>query len=201
MTDSADRSTEMGELFDREMDRRAALEHDWIATVREPFLALCEKLETVVGAGGTVLVCGNGGSAAQAQHFTAEIVGRFRREHKPAPAIALTVDTSALTSLGNDYGFEQIFKLQAQAFMREGDLLIGLSTSGTSPNVVEALAWARESGHATAALTGEGGGTMADVADFCVAVPSADTDLIQERHLVLLHILAEVAELVLTDSL
>jgi len=200
MTDSADRRAAMGEMFDRELDRRTALERAWVETVREPFLGLCEKLEAVVVAGHAILLCGNGGSAAQAQHFAAEVVGRYRREHKPGPAIALTVDSSALTSLGNDYGFEEVFKRQAQALMREGDLLIGLSTSGTSANVVRALAWARENGHATAALTGEEGGTVASVADFCVAVPSADTDLIQERHLVLLHILAEVAERVLTES-
>ncbi len=200
MTDSMDRRTELGELFDREIERRTVLKQEWIASVREPFVALCEKLEQVVREGHAVLICGNGGSAAQAQHFAAEVVGRFRREHKPAPAIALTVDTSVLTSLGNDYGFEEIFRRQAEALMRKGDLLIGLSTSGTSPNVVKALTWARNNGHMTAALTGEGGGTMASVSDFCVAVPSTDTDLIQERHLVLLHILAEVAERVLTAS-
>lgn len=198
MSKSIDRSAVMEELFDREINRRTALGHGWIDEVRDSFVALCIKLEEVVATGKTIFICGNGGSAAQAQHFCAEIVGRYRRDSRPAPAISLTVDTSALTSLGNDFGFNEVFLRQAQALMREGDLLIGLSTSGTSANVVEALSWARENGQTTAALTGEGGGTMASVSDLCIAIPSNETDLIQERHLVLLHILAEVAERVLT---
>jgi len=198
MSKSIDRSAAMEELFDREINRRTALGHGWIDEVREPFVALCIKLEEVVETGKTIFICGNGGSAAQAQHFCAEIVGRYRRDSRPAPAISLTVDTSALTSLGNDFGFKEVFLRQAQALMRKGDLLIGLSTSGTSVNVVEVLSWAQENGHTTAALTGEGGGTMASTSDLCIAIPSTETDLIQERHLVLLHILAEVAERVLT---
>jgi D-sedoheptulose 7-phosphate isomerase len=198
MNESIDRGAAMEELFDTEINRRTALGHGWIDEIRGSFVALCTKLEKVVDAGNTIFICGNGGSAAQAQHFCAEIVGRYRRDSRPAPALSLTVDTSALTSLGNDYGFDEVFQRQAQALMREGDILVGLSTSGTSANVVKALSWARENGHATAALTGEGGGTMASISDFCIAVPFTDTDLIQERHLVLLHILAEVAERVLT---
>ncbi len=198
MSESIDRSAAMEELFDREISRRTAPGHGWIDEVRESFVALCIKLEEIVEAGKTIFICGNGGSAAQAQHFCAEVVGRYRRDSRPAPAVSLTVDTSAITSLGNDFGFNEIFLRQAQALMREGDLLIGISTSGTSANVVEALSWARKNGHATAALTGEGGETMATISDFCIAIPSTETDLIQERHLVLLHILAEVAERVLT---
>jgi len=200
MTDATNRRDDLGTLFDQEIERRASVEPAWPTAVRDPFISLCEKMEEVVRAGRVVLLCGNGGSAAQAQHFAAEMVGRFKRERRGASAIALTVDTSALTALGNDYGFETVFMRQAEALMREGDLLVGLSTSGTSPNVLRALAWARDSGFATAALTGEGGGEMADVSDICVAVPSADTDLIQEWHLVLLHILAEVAERMLITS-
>lgn len=198
MSETIDRSAALEELFDREINRRTALDHGWIDEVRESFVTLCTKLEKVVESGNTIFICGNGGSAAQAQHFCAEVVGRYRRDSRPAPAISLTVDTSALTALGNDYGFNEIFVRQAQALMREGDLLIGLSTSGSSSNVVEALSWARENGHATVALTGKRGGTMASISDFHIAIPSTETDLIQERHLVLLHILAEVAERVLT---
>ena len=198
MSETIDRSAAMEELFDREINRRTALGHDWIDEVRESFVALCIKLEEVVETDKTIFICGNGGSAAQAQHFCAEVVGRYRRDSRPAPAISLTVDTSALTSLGNDFGFNEVFVRQAQALMREGDILIGLSTSGSSANVVEALSWARENGHATAALTGKRGGTLASISDFYIAIPSTETDLIQERHLVLLHILAEVTERVLT---
>ncbi len=180
-------------MFDSEMERRIS-GPDWGSSTRDSFLALCGMIGETVAAGGTIFICGNGGSAAQAQHFAAELVGRFKRERIGIPAVALTVDTSALTALANDYGFEQIFERQAQALMRPGDLLLGLSTSGTSPNVVKALRWAREQGHATAALTGAGGGDLLDIAGVCVAVPSTETDLIQEYHLTLIHILAEVAE-------
>jgi D-sedoheptulose 7-phosphate isomerase len=153
-----------------------------------------------VHSGKKIVLCGNGGSAAQAQHFAAELVGRFKQDRDPIPAIALTVDTSALTALGNDYGFEEVFRRQAEALMQPGDLLVGLSTSGDSPNVVEALAWASAQGFGTAALTGEGGGQMADAAGLCVAVPSTATDLIQARHLDMLHIMAAAAERALLDT-
>lgn len=189
-----DRSSELVNLFEEEMARRPGGGSPLTEAVREPFLSLCEVIEGVVSSGGTIFLCGNGGSAAQAQHFAAELVGRFKRERDPMPAVALTVDTSALTALANDYGFESVFRHQARGLMKEGDLLIGLSTSGTSANVVRALEWAAGSGRRTAALTGEGGGDLARVAEICVAVPSTETDLIQEYHLVLLHIMAEVAE-------
>ncbi len=186
-------------LFDREVERRRGFREMWAEAVREPFSVLCGRMVEVLRSGGKVLVCGNGGSAAQAQHFAAELVGRFKRERRALPALSLTVDTSALTAVGNDYGFETVFRRQAEALMGPGDLLLGLSTSGNSPNVVAALAWARQQGHATAALTGRGGGRMAAEADHLVAVPSADTDLIQECHLALLHLLAEAAEGALAD--
>ena len=180
-------------MFDSEMERRIS-GPDRGSSTRDSFLTLCGMIADTVASGGTIFICGNGGSAAQAQHFAAELVGRFKRERIAIPAIALTVDSSVLTSLANDYGFEQVFERQAQALMRSGDLLFGLSTSGTSPNVVKALRWAREQGHATAALTGAGGGDILDIADVCVTDPSTETDLIQEHHLTLIHILAEVAE-------
>ncbi len=166
---------------------------EWAPAVREAFTGLCARVVRTLAEGGTVFLCGNGGSAAQAQHFAAEIVGRFRRERRPRAAVSLTVDTSALTSLANDYGYVEVFRRQAEALMRPGDLLIGLSTSGTSPNVVRAVDWAREQGLATAALTGPDGGPLT-AADVCVTAPAGRTDLVQEQHLVLLHILAEAAE-------
>lgn len=194
MTQDEGRTLQLDALFAAEIDRRRTFEPNWTENDRESFLALCRRLVEVLEAGGCVFVCGNGGSAAQAQHFAAELVGRFKAERKALPALALTTDTSALTALGNDYGFEHVFTRQAEALMSPVDLLLGLSTSGNSPNVVEALKWAREAGCGTAALTGAGGGLMAGYADICVEVPSTETDLIQERHLIMLHILAAVAE-------
>jgi D-sedoheptulose 7-phosphate isomerase len=172
---------------------------EWAPAIEEAFLALCDLLVATLAEGGTVYACGNGGSAAQAQHFTAEIVGRFRREHRPQAAVSLTVDTSALTSLANDYGYEEVFRRQAEGLMRPGDLLLGLSTSGTSPNVVRAVEWAREAGLATAALTGPNAGPLA-AADVCVSTPGGRTDLVQEQHLVLIHLLAEAAERAAVES-
>lgn len=187
-------------IFNAELERRLTGVEEWGEAIRKPFLKLCGMVEGAVSGGATIFICGNGGSAAQAQHFAAEIVGRFKRERRGSASIALTVDTSALTSIANDYGFENVFQRQAEALMHSGDILIGLSTSGTSPNVVKVLQWAGSNGYQTAALTGEGVNEMGEIADVCVAVPSAETDLIQEYHLVLLHILAEVAERVVTGS-
>ena len=200
MAESGELLPDLESLFAEELERRNAFDPVWDIAERENFVTLCQQVVTILQSGGKLLICGNGGSAAQAQHFAAEMVGRFKREREAMPAIALTVDTSALTAIGNDYGFNEVFRRQAEALMDEGDLLLGLSTSGESDNVIEALQWAGERGFATAALTGEGGGRMADVAALCVAVPSSATDLIQERHLVMLHILAAAAESALSDG-
>jgi D-sedoheptulose 7-phosphate isomerase len=199
MSDSPDTNIDLDALFEHELDRRRPLEQHWGDAVREPFLQLCRTLVSRLAGGGKILICGNGGSAAQAQHFAAELIGRFKQDREALPAMALTVDTSALTAIGNDYGFNEVFRRQVEGLMGASDLLIGLSTSGNSSNVVDALTWAKGQGFATAALTGEGGGGMAAAADIWVAVSTTDTDLIQERHLALLHILAEVAERYLTE--
>ena len=187
-------------LLAHELGRRSAFEPDWYDGLQGPFLDMCTMVVEAVQEGCTVYICGNGGSAAQAQHFAAELVGRFKRERRALPSVALTTDTSALTAIGNDYGFEEVFRRQAEALMRSGDVLIGLSTSGNSPNVVTALEWARGQGMGTAALSGEGGGRLSEAAATCVSVPSRETDLIQEKHLVLLHILAETVERTLSSG-
>ncbi len=186
-------------IFETELERRIP-GSEWGTRVRAEFLNLCDLVRDTVTSGNTIYICGNGGSAAQAQHLAAELVGRFKRERQAIPAIALTTDTSILSALANDYGFEEVFERQARALMRPGDCLLGLSTSGTSPNVVRAARWAREQGFATAALTGAGGGDLADATDICVPVPATGTDLIQEHHLTLIHILAEVAERTVTGT-
>jgi D-sedoheptulose 7-phosphate isomerase len=141
-----------------------------------------------------ILVFGNGGSASQAQHFAAEMVNRFLAERAPIPAISLTTDTSALTSIANDSTFDDVFSRQLEALSDKGDVALGLSTSGNSPNVIKAVECAKERGLMTVVFTGEGGGRVGATADHCCDVPSTDTPVIQEVHLLLLHLLAEEIE-------
>lgn len=146
-------------------------------------------LNGVLRNGGRVLVCGNGGSAADAQHFAAELVGRFVTERHALPAIALTTDSSILTAVGNDYGFNEVFKRQVEALGRPGDLVIGISTSGNSPNVALALAAARKQGCRTLGLLGRDGGSIAGQVDLALVIPGERTAHIQEAHLVIIHML------------
>jgi len=151
---------------------------------------VCESLE----AGGKILIFGNGGSAAQAQHFAAEVVNKFLLERESLPAISLTTDTSILTSLANDISFDLVFSRQIEALAGKGDVALGLSTSGESKNVMVAFQAANKKDMITVALTGESGGRVGPLADFLLNVPSTHTPRIQEVHLVLLHILAEEIE-------
>ena len=141
--------------------------------------------------GRKVLVFGNGGSAAEAQHLAAELVNKFSRPRKPLRAVALTTDTSTLTSIANDSSYESVFSRQVEALGDEGDIALALSTSGTSPNIVAGLKAAREKKMLTIALTGEGGGKLGPLVDFLLDVPSRNTPRIQEVHLVLLHLIAQ----------
>jgi len=141
-----------------------------------------------------ILIFGNGGSAAQAQHFAAELVNRFLFERAPIPAISLTTDTSALTSIANDSSFDNVFRQQMEALSIPGDVALGLSTSGNSTNVVKAIEYAKQRNLMTVVFTGEGGGQVGLLADYCCDVPSANTPLIQEVHMFLLHLLAENIE-------
>ncbi|AWN24391.1 D-sedoheptulose 7-phosphate isomerase [Deinococcus irradiatisoli] len=145
-------------------------------------------------AGHKLLICGNGGSAADAQHFAAELTGRYRREREPLAALALTTDSSALTCIGNDYAFEEVFARQVRALSQPGDVLVGISTSGNSPNVLRAVQAAAERGAATIALTGRGGGELARQADVALTVPSDVTAQIQEMHILLIHVLCETID-------
>jgi D-sedoheptulose 7-phosphate isomerase len=145
-------------------------------------------------AGGKVLAFGNGGSAADAQHFVAELVGRFARERPGMSAIALTTDPSVMTAVANDMGYASVFRRQVEAHGRAGDIALGISTSGRSPNVVEALRAARARGLVTVGLTGEGGGEVAGLVQHLIAVPHPDTQRVQEVHAMVLHVLAQVVE-------
>jgi D-sedoheptulose 7-phosphate isomerase len=144
--------------------------------------------------GNKVLLAGNGGSAADAQHIAGEFVSRFAFDRPGLPAIALTTDTSILTAIGNDYGYERLFARQVQAHGVKGDVFIAYSTSGKSPNIIEALKEARDRGLTCIGMTGNRGGPMKDLCDYCLDVPSADTPKIQEGHAVLGHILCGLVE-------
>ena len=144
--------------------------------------------------GHKVLFCGNGGSAADSQHLAAEFVGRFQKERKGLPAIALTVDTSILTAVANDYGYDNVFARQVQALGESGDVLVGISTSGNSKNVLLAIEEAKAKGIACIGMTAEGGGKMAEACDICLAVPVRVTARAQEMHILMGHILCELVD-------
>jgi len=155
---------------------------------------VAEHIINTLRAGGKVMVCGNGGSAADAQHFAAELVGRFRRERPGWAAIALTVDSSVMTSLSNDYGFEQVFARQVQALGQPEDILVIISTSGNSINVLAAVEAAIGLGVRTVGLTGASGGALAEMVDHHLAIPSSNTAYIQQGHIAVLHMLCELVE-------
>ena len=163
---------------------------NWAGDIEKAVSASVDSLKS----GGKIIFCGNGGSAAQAQHLAAELVGRYKLERRAMAALSLTVDTSNITAIGNDYGYDDIFRRQLEGLGRKGDVLIGLSTSGNSRNVVLAFELAREMGVTTIALTGEGGGRMKELADICIAVPSQETNHIQEMHIAVGHILCGLVE-------
>lgn len=153
-----------------------------------------ERLITALTDGQKVLIAGNGGSAAEAQHFSAEIVGHYKRDRRGYPAIALTTDSSILTAIGNDYDFRSIFSRQVEALGMRGDVFVGLSTSGNSKNVIDALQNARGQGLFTVSFLGKGGGQMKGMADIDLIVPSEETARIQEAHLVMIHSLCEMLD-------
>lgn len=159
--------------------------------------AVVRAAEMIIGslrAGGKVLVFGNGGSAADAQHIAAELVNRLNYDHPPIPAIALTTDSSILTSIGNDSSFEKVFERQIRALGRKGDVALAISTSGNSPNVLRAVEAARELGVTTIALAGRDGGKLAMLAELVLVVNADSTQRIQETHITIAHILCELVE-------
>lgn len=151
-------------------------------------------LAAAVKNGNCVFFMGNGGSAADSQHLAAEFVGRFQKERRGLPAVALTTDTSILTAVGNDYGFDAVFARQVEALAKPGDVVVGLSTSGNSPNVVKALQAAKEIGATAVGLTGRSGGRMAEICDLCVRVPADVTARIQEAHILIGHIACQLVD-------
>ena len=152
--------------------------------------ALCRSL----AAGGKLITFGNGGSAADAQHFAAELLGHFRRDRRSLPAVALTTDSSVLTAIANDYGYEDVFARQVEGLANPGDVVVGITTSGGSENVLRGVAAARERGAVTVALCGERSDQVGPLVDHLLAVPSADTARIQEMHILLIHLISEIVD-------
>lgn len=160
----------------------------------EIILNVGNKITDIFKKGNKLLLCGNGGSAADSQHIAAEFVNRFRKDRNPLPAIALTTDTSILTSISNDYDYKHSFSKQILAIGQKGDMLIAISTSGKANNVIEAVNAARQKGLSTIGLTGNGGGKLKDLADICIKVPSHDTPRIQEAHILIGHLICDIVE-------
>jgi D-sedoheptulose 7-phosphate isomerase len=161
---------------------------------------IATEMTRAIMAGNKILWCGNGGSAGDAQHLAAELVGRFRRERRGLPSIALTTDTSALTSIANDYGFDVVFSRQVEALCVEGDVLVGISTSGNSKNVIAALHEGRKLGAYIVAFTGQGGGAAAEIAHSAICIESKITARIQEAHILCGHMLCDWIELCYCES-
>jgi D-sedoheptulose 7-phosphate isomerase len=183
----------INEIRKQLQDHRALIE----LLERDLAPAIAEMVSLISAAltnGNKLLVMGNGGSAADSQHFVAEIVGRFKMERKALPAVALSTDTSILTAIGNDYGFDSIFSRQVEALAAPGDIVVGLSTSGNSPNVLKALNAARELGCRTIGLLGKDGGSIMAACDLALVVPSTDTPRIQEGHITIIHIVCDLVE-------
>jgi D-sedoheptulose 7-phosphate isomerase len=163
--------------------------------------SVSDEITRALKRGNKILIFGNGGSAADSQHFAAELQGRYMIAHRRAlPAIALTTDTSILTAIANDMDFEVVFSRQVEALCRKGDVALGISTSGTSKNVVAALLRAKDLGGVTIGFTGKGGGKLKDICDFCIRVPSDKTSRIQESHLLIEHIISMLVEEALSKT-
>jgi D-sedoheptulose 7-phosphate isomerase len=188
------------------MSHRPAIEAMWeehlrVATALQPLAPEVDRAVDMIAksmaAGGSLLVCGNGGSAADAQHIAAELTGRFFRDRKPLRAMALHANTSSLTAIGNDYGYDKVFAREVGAHGRPGDVLMAISTSGNSGNVLQAIEAARDKGMTVIGLTGADGGKMSDQCDLCLRVPSKSTPRIQECHILIGHTICELLEQIL----
>ena len=165
-----------------------------LINIEPQVMKLAQEIIKAFKAKTKLLIFGNGGSAADAQHFAAELAGRFKKERKALPAIALTTDTSALTALGNDYGFEIVFSRQVEALAAKGDILVGISTSGNSANVIKALETGKKLGCLCYGLTGNNGGKMNNCCDLNIVIPGQNTPRIQEAHIFIIHTLCQLIE-------
>ena len=178
------------------LDRARALSTvlSLVATNSQQVARAAAIIVEAIATGHLVMVCGNGGSAAEAQHLAGELVGRFRRDREPWPVLALTTDAAVLTAVANDYGYDTVFARQVAAFGHRGDVLVGISTSGESPNVVNAACQTRDRGMFVIALTGREPTRLGLFSDVAIAVPATETALVQEVHTVLVHLISEIVE-------
>jgi D-sedoheptulose 7-phosphate isomerase len=181
-----------------ELLRKALADHQSVMTQLESLLPEIDRIGQMMRAclqrGNKILLMGNGGSAADSQHIAAEIVGRYKRERRGLPAIALTTDTSILTAVGNDYGFDQVFSRQVEALCDPQDVVVGISTSGNSANVVKAIEVAKQIGAITVLLSGGSGGKLAEMCDYKLVMPAKETARVQEAHLFVAHSLCEIMD-------
>lgn len=185
---------ELADRFVSQWDEHARITSAAMPVLTDGLVKAAGRLSDCLAAGGCVMACGNGGSAADAQHFAAELVNRFETDRPERSALALTTDSSVLTSVANDFSFDQVFAKQLRALARRGDMLLALSTSGSSPSVLRAVEAAHARGMSVLALTGEGGGALAGMlkpSDLLLAVPSRRTARVQEVHILLLHCLCD----------
>lgn len=181
----------INEVLDEQINNLKGLkENDYIEKLVECTDIITDTLKN----GGKILIAGNGGSAADSQHFAAELVGRFMKERKGYAAIALTTDTSVLTCMGNDYGYDSIFRRQVEALGNKGDVFIGISTSGNSKNIIEAVEEAKEKGLITIGLLGKDGGKLKEMCDYDITFPYSETARVQEHHLMTYHLICEFVE-------
>ena len=187
-------NTHIVEIIHAELTSHQATIQQVITSSQEPLARAAELMVQTLKKGHKILLCGNGGSAADAQHIAAELTGRYKTERRGLPAIALTTDTSALTAIANDFGYEKVFSRQVEALANSGDLVIGISTSGNSTNVLLALEQAKAIGCTTIGLTGNTGGKMNALCDINLIAPSNNTPRIQEMHILFGHILCQIVD-------
>jgi D-sedoheptulose 7-phosphate isomerase len=184
----------MSEAIRASLRATSKLYVDMSEVMAGPAARAAELLIAALKGGGTLYVCGNGGSAAESQHIAGELVGRFLMNRPALPCVALTTDSSILTAVANDYDFSRTFERQVEALVKPGDVLWALSTSGNSPNVLKAAVRARQRGAKVLGMTGRGGGKLAELCDLCLCVPADSSPAIQEGHLTLIHILCRLVE-------
>ncbi|SAK84405.1 phosphoheptose isomerase [Caballeronia calidae] len=186
----------MSNIFLANLDEHAALISK-LASLNDEIWAAIDIIATSMGSGGKLMLCGNGGSAADSQHLAAEFTGRFIKDRRPLPALALSTDTSALTCISNDYSYDDVFSRQVAGLGRKGDCLIGISTSGNSANVLRAVESAKDMGIRTIGLLGRDGGKLAKLCDMSIIVPSSVTARIQEAHILIGHTICGAVEVAL----
>jgi D-sedoheptulose 7-phosphate isomerase len=184
----------MADYFEKSVKESNAVKLKSLTANKKGLLSVVDTLHTTLKSGSKILICGNGGSAADAQHIAAEFVVRLKMERRGYPAIALTTDTSILTSCGNDYGFDRVFERQIEALGSPGDAFIAISTSGNSKNVLLAVKEAKKNGMTVIGMTGGGGGKMASLCDILIDIKSSNTMRIQESHITFMHIICDLTE-------